>query len=197
MGRVIVFCRRYEDVTRIYLYMKSRLGQEMFDPIGAPNLVKYRLLDMFTACTHTSVKDAIVAAFTDGSSPLRIVIATIALGMGLNCPDIRMAIHWGPPDSIETYLQETGRAGRDGKPSRAVLYHEKTDLKPEYIQAEMKSYCKDTETCRRKLLLKDFETPESDDFCTVGCECCDVCSVKCQCEKCRTFLHPLLELLGF
>lgn len=92
MGRVIVFCRRYEDVTRIYLYMKSRLGQEMFDPNGAPNLVKYmyHLLDTFTACTHTSVKDAIVAAFTDGSSPLRIVIATIAFGMGLNCPDIQM-----------------------------------------------------------------------------------------------------------
>lgn len=105
--------------------MKSRLGQEMFDPIGAPNLVKYRLLDMFTACTHTSVKDAIVAAFTGGSSPLRIVIATIAFGMGLNCPDIQMAIHWGPPDSIETYLQEMGRAGRDGKPSRAVLYYDK------------------------------------------------------------------------
>ena len=68
MDRVIVFCWRYDDVTHIYLFIKSRLGKEIFDPIGAPNLVKYCLPDMFTACTHATVKDAIVAAFTDRSS---------------------------------------------------------------------------------------------------------------------------------
>ena len=59
-----MFCRTYDNATHVYMYLKSRLGTEMTEPIGAPNVVKYRLLDMFTACTHPSVKDAILDAFT-------------------------------------------------------------------------------------------------------------------------------------
>ena len=186
MDRVIIFGRTYENVTSIYLYMKSRLGQEMLEPIGAPNLVRFRLLDMFTACTHAGVKNAILEAFTNKSSPLRVVIATIAFGLGLNCPDIRRVIHWGPPDSIETYMQETGRAGRDGLNSKAVLYFNTTDLKATHIQLDMKAYCKNSEVCRRNLLLKDFEIPQSNEMHIPLCQCCDICRTTCQCEKCLT-----------
>ena len=41
--------------------------------------------------------------------------------MGVNCPDVREVVHLGPPKDIESYIQETGRAGRDGLPSKAVL----------------------------------------------------------------------------
>lgn len=132
MDRVIIFGRTYENVTSIYLYMKSRLGQEMLEPIGAPNLVRFRLLDMFNACTHAGIESAIIEAFTEKNQPLRVVIATIAFGLGLNCPDVRRVIHWGPPDSIETYVQETGRAGRDGLNSKAV-YFNAMDLKVDHV----------------------------------------------------------------
>ncbi len=56
-------------------------------------------------------------------SHLRIVIATIVFGMGVDLPDIRQVIHVGTPDDVESYIQETGRAGRDGLPSLALLHY--------------------------------------------------------------------------
>ena len=68
---------------------------------------------MFSHCTL--VKNTIVPQFTT-KSHLRIVIATIACGMGIDCPDVRQIIHWGVPDDAEMYIQESGRAGCDGCP---------------------------------------------------------------------------------
>ena len=184
MGRVIVYCRTYDSCSSIYLYFKSRLKGEMREPIGIRDLAIFRLVDMFTACTREDVKAVIQKAFCDPTRCLRVVVATVAFGMGLDCPDVRRIIHWGPSSDVEQYLQETGRAGRDNLPSIAVLYT--VDLAAHEVEESMKEYYNNKTKCRRKLLLSCFSeySLSGVDYCESFCKCCDICASICACMSC-------------
>jgi DNA topoisomerase-3 len=70
-------------------------------------------------------RDQVQIRFTSGE--LEVIVATIAFGMGVDKPDIRTVMHTALPASLESYYQEIGRAGRDGKPARAILMHSYID----------------------------------------------------------------------
>ena len=109
MPRTIIFCRRYSECAHMYTLFQSILGANFTEPSGAPDLVKYRLVDMYTKCTEPSIKEEIVTEFAKEDGRLRIVLGTIAFGMGLDCPDVRQIIHWGMSSDIESYrLVEVG-----------------------------------------------------------------------------------------
>ena len=74
------------------------------------------------------MEDFIFAELCKENPIIRIVFATVALGMDLDAPGISKVIHFKSPTSVETYLQETGQAGRDGLPAEAILYANKTDI---------------------------------------------------------------------
>ena len=120
--------------------------------------------------------------FTSPNSTLRIVIATIAFGLGVDCPDIRKIIHLGAPEDAESYIQATGRAGRDGKLSVAVLLKKK-HRHP--LDRAMQEYVYNDSKCRREMLFRDFESYSSPSFVS-KCMCCDICSKICTCEQCKT-----------
>ncbi len=184
MGRVIIFCRSYPDAILIHSYLITALGQSCTEPKGSPNYVNYRVADLYSHCTHPSVKNKLLKQFTS-SSTLRVIVATSAFGMGVDCPDVRQVIHWGVPDDTEMYIQESGRAGRDRRPALALLLKNSNDLK--YTSNEMKNYCSNTNNlCRKTILFSDFP---SCDWNSGSCTYCDVCAKICKCEQCDTKLN--------
>lgn len=121
------------------------------------------------------------------NTPGAVICATIAFGMGIDKPDVRFVAHIDMPKSIENYFQETGRAGRDGKPAQAWMCYGLADVVNQMRLIEMsdaddlykrRSSIKldamlalaETVHCRRKLLLNYFgeEAPET-------CGNCDNC----------------------
>ena len=118
--RTIICYRKLSDCGRVYLVFRNYLGAHFTVPVDAPDLTQYRVVEMFHSCTDLEIKDHILHFFSKPSH-LRIVIATVTFGMGVDCPDVHQIMHIGAPDNVESYIQETGRAGRDGMLSVAVL----------------------------------------------------------------------------
>ena len=169
--RYLVFCRNHSHVRTLYSYFDKELRS-----IFGYNSLPYQ---MFHGSTDDEAKAYITRNFSDPNGEVRVLFATIAFGMGINCQNLHNIIHYGPPCNLDDLCQETGRAGREGVQSFATLIIYPNYAKMGPVSKEMKHYVENTTVCRRKLMLEHF--PGSFKEVLPKHLCCDICSSSCKC----------------
>ncbi|AOP33024.1 ATP-dependent DNA helicase RecQ [Leptospira tipperaryensis] len=166
-GRAIIYCATRQKVESVYDFLKK----------NGFKVGKYH------AGRTGSSREKAQDGYSTGKT--NILVATNAFGMGLDSPDVRMVIHYQTPASLESYYQEAGRAGRDGKDSDCILFYHPSDLVTQSFiigkESNRKggetllSYVKDyavSNQCRQQILCSYFgeAIPE--------CKTCDICLEK-------------------
>eukprot|EP00794_Sanderia_malayensis_P018429 gene18429-20278_t len=147
---------------------------------------------MFHRSTVDDIKHRVLEEFKKLSSVTRVVVATSSFEMGLDFPDVSIAVNVSAPRSLESFVQKSGRGGRSIEQSYSVLLWQGS-LAKKAMSDSMKKYALATSICRRVLIKEHFEMKleGQKDVCfelsfdnLTGCRCCDICKVSCNCGFC-------------
>lgn len=194
--KIIVYCRSIDAVAEIFCTLKDSLGKHAYAD-GLEDAGKI-LLEMYHKSTHPDSKDRIINEFKKDESIIRCVIATVALGMGLDITDIDLVVHIGCPKTVLSYWQEAGRCARDGRQGFSLILYDNFTLALKTTDKDMAQIIRNKDgKCIRKQILEILSDSESTDveservscegcdleWCKCSmCRCCFVCKTKCSCH---------------
>ncbi|WP_061223939.1 RecQ family ATP-dependent DNA helicase [Leptospira weilii] len=166
-GKAIIYCATRQKVESIYNFLKK----------NGFKVGKYH------AGRTDSSREKTQNGYNIGKT--NVLVATNAFGMGLDNPDVRLVVHFQIPASLESYYQEAGRAGRDGKSSNCILFYHPSDLVTQNFIIGKENNRKGGETllsfvkeyaisdrCRQQILCSYFGEEIK------SCKTCDICSEK-------------------
>lgn len=179
LPRTILYCTSIKDASNIYSYIITELPQ-------------CSEVQMFHSETPEDVKNKILQDLLDEKSATKLVIATSALGMGVDIRQYYSVILYGAPKSIVDTVQEIGRVGRDGKDSVALLLFNSYHLRT--VDTEVKDVFT-SKDCRRVSMLEPFLSEGElikEKSRTISHSCCDLCADRCDCGTCD--LTPIEKL---
>ncbi|XP_022809284.1 Bloom syndrome protein-like [Stylophora pistillata] len=184
MEKTIVYCKSIKDCGRLFMHFKVNLGNDSFhkNKVHSKNL----LFAMYHHSTLSKNQSQVLDSFLDEEGTCRLIFATNALGMGVNFPNVRHIILYGPPREMEELVQQVGRAGRDWEPATALLMF--NGQKTRNCDQQIKNLCNDT-GCLREMMLADFDVSNFPNFKTH--KCCINCHMECLCDKGKLCREPL------
>ena len=147
--RTILYCQSRKLVAELYGMFVSETPKSC-----AP------YFDMYHTNTESNVQERIIEDFANANGCIRILIATIAFGMGIDVKGTHTAIMVGRPSDLDDYLQMSGRIGRYGKESTSIIVQYPGDTVGRTISSAMARYMKGDE-CRRRIILDSFMSSSS------------------------------------
>ncbi|KAL9988747.1 hypothetical protein ACROYT_G003230 [Oculina patagonica] len=170
----IIFCSTMHDVAQVFGFLLAELGAGAYST-GKPQTPENRLVGIYHSLTLPKYKSRVSQSFKENVGQIRVVIATSALSMGVNFPDVRYVVHIGPARSVVDHIQEAGRAGRDGNQAHNVVLFHGNQLS--YCDKAVKEFVR-ASICIRTALFKEFAEVDS----TMPLHnCCSNCAKECIC----------------
>jgi superfamily II DNA helicase RecQ len=194
--KTIIFCTTLYGVGSVMNYLMMQLGPFAFYPPSSHERMNC-LLGIFHSSTLQKYKETLLKSFKEPDGLIRITVATTALSMGVNFPNIRFVVMWGPPRNILDFHQEAGRAGRDDQLSDVILYYYGQQIV--HCEEDMQSFLKNDNGCQRVgsyISLDSVIKPL-----LPGHNCCQYCTKFCDCndgscdyqKKAHEIEKPLVE----
>ncbi|CAG0925356.1 unnamed protein product, partial [Notodromas monacha] len=167
----------FKDESGIIYTFSIKDAEEIAESLNQSNLK----VGVYHANLDPKIRSSVHSAWVNNK--IRVIVATIAFGMGIDKPDVRFVIHHSLSKSIENYYQESGRAGRDGKRARCILMHRFGD---DFRVASMvcgertgitnlkniMAYAVELSRCRRQILAQYFEAEWNSTDCDKACDNC-------------------------